>query len=63
WPGPSSWLSLTFWACVAERDFPSLSELVASARQGSPVTLKSSVLRRQLLAERGLARGLDQIIF
>ncbi|MCI84863.1 hypothetical protein A2U01_0106141, partial [Trifolium medium] len=28
-----------FWACVAERVDPSLRELVASARQGSPVTL------------------------
>ncbi|MCI71314.1 hypothetical protein A2U01_0092577, partial [Trifolium medium] len=30
----------------------SLSELVASARQGSPVTRKRTALRRQLLAER-----------
>ncbi|MCI68147.1 hypothetical protein A2U01_0089406, partial [Trifolium medium] len=27
-----------FLVLVAERDLPSLSELVASARQGSPVT-------------------------
>ncbi|MCI40989.1 hypothetical protein A2U01_0062222, partial [Trifolium medium] len=25
-----------FWACVVERAFSSLSELVASGRQGSP---------------------------
>ncbi|MCI96500.1 hypothetical protein A2U01_0117800 [Trifolium medium] len=35
----------------------SLSEGVASARQGSPVTLKSSDFGRQLLAERGQARA------
>ncbi|MCI85650.1 hypothetical protein A2U01_0106929, partial [Trifolium medium] len=37
---------------VAERGACSLSELVASARQGSPVTLECTALRRQLLAER-----------
>ncbi|MCI33119.1 hypothetical protein A2U01_0054335, partial [Trifolium medium] len=42
---------------LAERGVSSLSELVASTRQGSPVTLKLSAFGRQLLAERGLARA------
>ncbi|MCI91002.1 hypothetical protein A2U01_0112296, partial [Trifolium medium] len=37
---------------VAERGLSSLSELVASARQGSPVTLILSDFGRWLLAER-----------
>ncbi|MCI60232.1 hypothetical protein A2U01_0081487, partial [Trifolium medium] len=40
---------------VAERAAWSLSELVASARQGSPMTLKFSDVGRQMFAERGLA--------
>ncbi|MCI92332.1 hypothetical protein A2U01_0113628, partial [Trifolium medium] len=41
----------------AERGMSSLSELVASARQGSPGPLELSDFGRQLLAERGLARA------
>ncbi|MCI63786.1 hypothetical protein A2U01_0085043 [Trifolium medium] len=37
----------------------SLSKSIAIAHQCSPGTWKLAVLRRQLLAERGLARGLD----
>ncbi|MCI61299.1 hypothetical protein A2U01_0082556, partial [Trifolium medium] len=39
------------WTCVAKRDIVSLSERVASACQGSPVTLKLSDFGRQMLAE------------
>ncbi|MCI49705.1 hypothetical protein A2U01_0070949, partial [Trifolium medium] len=46
WLGPFSWLEPKFWACVAERGIASLSELVASARQGSPVTLILSAFGR-----------------
>ncbi|MCI80675.1 hypothetical protein A2U01_0101946, partial [Trifolium medium] len=46
-----------------ERGMSSLSESVAIARQCSPGTGKLAVLRRQLLAEGGLARGLDLIYF
>ncbi|MCI86822.1 hypothetical protein A2U01_0108103, partial [Trifolium medium] len=51
-PRPSSWPELQNLKLVAERGAFSLSELVASACQGSPVTLKFTVLRRQLLADR-----------
>ncbi|MCI82877.1 hypothetical protein A2U01_0104151, partial [Trifolium medium] len=39
----------------AERGMSSLSESVAIARQCSPESWKFAVLRRQMLAERGLA--------
>ncbi|MCI83281.1 hypothetical protein A2U01_0104556, partial [Trifolium medium] len=42
---------------LAERGMSSLSELVASTCQGSPVTLELTDFGRQLLAERGLARA------
>ncbi|MCI23923.1 hypothetical protein A2U01_0045106 [Trifolium medium] len=42
---------------LAGRGIPSLSKSVAIARQCSPGGWKSAVLRCQLLAERGLARG------
>ncbi|MCI84834.1 hypothetical protein A2U01_0106112, partial [Trifolium medium] len=47
------------WACVAERGLSSLSESVAIPLRCSPETLKFSDFGCQLLAERGLARGLD----
>ncbi|MCI53856.1 hypothetical protein A2U01_0075103, partial [Trifolium medium] len=36
---PTSWPELQNLELLAERGFPSLSKLVASARQGSPMTL------------------------
>ncbi|MCI75274.1 hypothetical protein A2U01_0096542, partial [Trifolium medium] len=44
---------------LAERGMPSLSESVAITRQCSPRMWKFAVLCRQLLTERGLARGLN----
>ncbi|MCI34262.1 hypothetical protein A2U01_0055480, partial [Trifolium medium] len=41
------WPELQNLELVAERGAFLLSELVASARQGSPVTLKFTALRRQ----------------
>ncbi|MCI19648.1 hypothetical protein A2U01_0040807, partial [Trifolium medium] len=46
WPRPFSWLNPKFWACVAKREFSSLSDLITGAHQGSPVTLKLSDVGR-----------------
>ncbi|MCI60494.1 hypothetical protein A2U01_0081750, partial [Trifolium medium] len=43
---PSSWPELQILELVAERGVCSLSELVARARQGSPVTLILSAFGR-----------------
>ncbi|MCI55204.1 hypothetical protein A2U01_0076454, partial [Trifolium medium] len=46
WPGPTSWPKLHDLELLAERGFWSLSEMVASAHQGSPVTMFLSALGR-----------------
>ncbi|MCI74915.1 hypothetical protein A2U01_0096181, partial [Trifolium medium] len=58
-PRPFSRAEPQIWACVAKRGILSLSERVATPRRCSPETLKLSDLGRQMLVERGLARGID----
>ncbi|MCI94177.1 hypothetical protein A2U01_0115475, partial [Trifolium medium] len=47
WPRPFSRPEPQILGLLAERGVCSLSELIASARQGSPVTLKCTALQRQ----------------